>query len=107
VQLSELFPRLAGCADKLALVRSLVGGQDEHASTICLTGHGPRGPQPAATGPAPAPCCRSCKGQPIRPCRRRSCWRRRWTTPRTTTRGRAFWALATLPSRPPSPARRM
>ncbi len=49
--LSELFPRLAGCLHRLAVLRTIVGGVDEHASNLCLTGHSLRGPQPAGNWP--------------------------------------------------------
>jgi hypothetical protein len=38
IQVSELLPRLAGCADKYLLVRSLVGLRDEHSSFQTMTG---------------------------------------------------------------------
>jgi hypothetical protein len=38
VQVGELLPRLAGCMDKLIVLRSLVGQQDEHTSFQNLTG---------------------------------------------------------------------
>jgi hypothetical protein len=38
VQFCELLPRLAKCADKLAVVRSLVGQRDEHSSWQSYTG---------------------------------------------------------------------
>jgi hypothetical protein len=40
VQIGELLPRLAGCADKYALVRSIVGLADEHSSFQNTTGFG-------------------------------------------------------------------
>jgi hypothetical protein len=46
VTVSELFPRLAGMMDRLAIVRSVVGGLDEHASNLCLTGYNLLGGQP-------------------------------------------------------------
>jgi hypothetical protein len=38
IQVGELLPRLAGCMDRMALVRSLVGLQDEHSSFQNMTG---------------------------------------------------------------------
>ncbi len=40
IQIGELLPRLAGCADKYALVRSVVGLADEHSSFQNTTGFG-------------------------------------------------------------------
>ncbi len=39
IQLCELLPQLAAQADKLAIIRSLVGQRDEHASHQVLTGY--------------------------------------------------------------------
>jgi hypothetical protein len=39
IQISEHMPRLAKMMDKLAIIRSLVGARDEHASNLCLTGY--------------------------------------------------------------------
>ncbi len=39
IEICELMPRLAGMMDKFALIRSLVGARDEHASNICLNGY--------------------------------------------------------------------
>ncbi len=39
VEFCELLPRLAGCADKLAVIRSIVGLRDEHSSWQNLTGY--------------------------------------------------------------------
>ena len=39
IRISEHMPRLAGMMDKLAIVRSLVGARDEHASDLCLSGY--------------------------------------------------------------------
>ncbi len=51
VTVSELFPRLARSMDRLAIIRTVVGGADEHASNVCLTGHSQRGPQAAGGWP--------------------------------------------------------
>lgn len=51
VEFSELLPRLAQSADKLAVIRSIVGGVDEHASHMCFTGHNQLGPQPSGRWP--------------------------------------------------------
>jgi hypothetical protein len=39
IQITEHMPRIAGMMDKFALIRSLVGARDEHASNLCLTGY--------------------------------------------------------------------
>lgn len=39
VQFGELLPKLANCADKLAVIRSIVGLRDEHSSWQNLTGY--------------------------------------------------------------------
>ena len=39
VQFGELLPQLAACADKLAVIRSIVGLRDEHSSWQNLTGY--------------------------------------------------------------------
>jgi hypothetical protein len=41
IQICEHLPRLAGMMDKLAIVRSIVGCRDEHASDQCLSGYTP------------------------------------------------------------------
>src|SRR5262245_22565805 len=38
IEICELMPRLAGLADKLAVVRSLVGFRDDHNTHWCSTG---------------------------------------------------------------------
>jgi len=38
VEISELMPRLAGMADKLTILRSLVGARDDHNTHWCTTG---------------------------------------------------------------------
>src|SRR5262245_27558204 len=40
MQLCEHLPRLAGLADRLAVIRSVVGCVEEHASHQCLSGYG-------------------------------------------------------------------
>lgn len=39
IQISEHMPRLAKMMDKMAIIRSLVGARDEHASNLCLSGY--------------------------------------------------------------------
>src|SRR6185437_15030942 len=39
IQIGELLPKLAGCMDKMILVRSLVGLRDEHSSFQNMTGY--------------------------------------------------------------------
>ena len=51
IEFSELLPRLAQSADKLSVIRSIVGGVDEHASHMCFTGHNQLGPQPSGKWP--------------------------------------------------------
>ena len=40
IQVGELLPRLARCMDKMVLLRSIVGLQDEHSSFQNMTGYG-------------------------------------------------------------------
>jgi hypothetical protein len=51
IQVSELMPRLAAAMDKFALIRTIVGGPDDHACHMCLTGHSRLGPQPPGNWP--------------------------------------------------------
>src|SRR5437773_12142478 len=37
IQICEHMPRIAAMMDKFAIIRSLVGARDEHASNICLS----------------------------------------------------------------------
>jgi len=39
IRITEHMPRLAKMMDKLAIIRSLVGARDEHASNLCLSGY--------------------------------------------------------------------
>lgn len=39
IQVSELMPRTAAMMDKFAIIRSLVGAEDQHSSFQCVTGH--------------------------------------------------------------------
>jgi hypothetical protein len=39
IQICELMPRLAQMMDKCAIVRSLVGARDEHATHVCYSGY--------------------------------------------------------------------
>jgi hypothetical protein len=39
IEICEHMPRLAAMMDKFAVIRSLVGARDEHASNLCLTGY--------------------------------------------------------------------
>ena len=47
IEICEHMPRLAGMMDKFAIIRSLYGCPDQHASDLCLSGYpiGPRGRQ--------------------------------------------------------------
>src|SRR6202045_425436 len=38
IQIGELLPRMARCMDKMAVIRSIVGLQDEHSSFQNMTG---------------------------------------------------------------------
>lgn len=44
IEICEHMPRLAQMMDKFAIIRSLYGGPDQHASDMCLSGY-PIGPQ--------------------------------------------------------------
>src|SRR5688572_21716448 len=46
MQLCELFPRMARIADKLAIVRSIVGATGDHYAYQCLTGRSHKGVLP-------------------------------------------------------------
>jgi uncharacterized protein (DUF1501 family) len=39
IRISEHMPRIAKMMDKFAIIRSLVGARDEHASNLCLSGY--------------------------------------------------------------------
>jgi hypothetical protein len=51
ISICEHLPRLAAMMDKFALVRSIVGGPDDHACHMCLTGHSRLGSQPLGNWP--------------------------------------------------------
>ena len=42
IEICELFPKIAGMADKFAFIRSIVGAQGGHDAQQCLTGRSPR-----------------------------------------------------------------
>src|SRR6185295_8491712 len=50
-EVCEAFPRLAGMADKLAVIRSLVGNQADHDAIQVFNGHHPRKPTPSGGWP--------------------------------------------------------
>ena len=50
-EICEAFPRLAKRADKLALIRSLVGSQSDHDAIQVFNGHHPKKPTPAGGWP--------------------------------------------------------
>ncbi len=50
-EICEAFPRLAGMADKLAVIRSLVGNQADHDAIQVFNGHHPRKPTPSGGWP--------------------------------------------------------
>ena len=52
IEICEHLPHLARIADKLAIIRTVMGGVDEHAVHICLTGYSMAGAQPAGGWPA-------------------------------------------------------
>ncbi len=49
IQICEHLPRLAKMMDKFAIIRSLYGCPDQHASDLCLSGY-PIGPQGTQSG---------------------------------------------------------
>ena len=51
ISICEHLPRLAAMMDKLAIIRSIVGGPDDHACHMCLTGYSRLGPQPLGNWP--------------------------------------------------------
>src|SRR5205814_9388587 len=51
MQICEAFPRLARVADKLVVVRSLVGNQADHDAVQVFNGHHPRRPTPSGGWP--------------------------------------------------------
>jgi uncharacterized protein (DUF1501 family) len=52
IEFSQLLPRLAAQMHRLALIRTITGGPDDHACHMCLTGHSRLGPQPAGNWPS-------------------------------------------------------
>ncbi|MBX3415069.1 MAG: DUF1501 domain-containing protein [Pirellulales bacterium] len=52
IEFCEHFPRLAQMADKLAVIRTLVGADGSHSSYMCNSGHNEGGPQPQGGWPA-------------------------------------------------------
>jgi len=53
IEFSELLPRLAGMADKLAVIRSIVGATGDHYSFQCLTGGAAHPAAPPYVGLSP------------------------------------------------------
>lgn len=51
IEICEALPRLSQMADKLAIVRSLVGNQADHDAIQCYTGFHPRKPKPSGGWP--------------------------------------------------------
>ena len=51
IEFCEHFPRLAQMADKLAVIRTLVGADGSHSSYMCNSGHNQGGPQPQGGWP--------------------------------------------------------
>ncbi len=52
IAVCELLPRLAAIMDKLVVIRSVVGGVNEHTPHTCLTGWPQAGPQPTGHWPS-------------------------------------------------------
>lgn len=50
-EIGESFPRLAQLADKLTVIRSLVGNQHDHDAIQVFNGHDPRKPKPSGGWP--------------------------------------------------------
>ena len=51
MEICEAFPRLAGMADRLTVIRSLVGNQAGHDAIQVFNGHHPRKPKPSGGWP--------------------------------------------------------
>ena len=51
MEICEAFPKLARMADKLTIIRSLVGNQHDHDAIQVFNGHDPRQPRPAGGWP--------------------------------------------------------
>lgn len=51
IQICEAFPRLSQIADKLVVIRSLVGNQADHDAIQVFNGHDPRRPTPSGGWP--------------------------------------------------------
>jgi len=56
IEICELLPQLAARMDKLAILRSLVGAKDNHASFQCMTGRTIEGRQPEGGWPELGSC---------------------------------------------------
>ncbi|MEX2286999.1 MAG: DUF1501 domain-containing protein [Planctomycetaceae bacterium] len=52
IQICEHLPRLAQMMQRLVPIRSIVGGPDDHACHMCLTGYARLGPQPSGGRPS-------------------------------------------------------
>ena len=50
-EICEAFPRLARLADKLTVIRSLVGNQADHSAIQVFNGHDPKKPKPSGGWP--------------------------------------------------------
>ncbi len=55
IQICEHLPRIAQSIEKMAIVRSIVGGPDDHACHMCLTGYPRLGPKPGGGRPSIGP----------------------------------------------------
>ena len=53
IEICEHLPRLAGMMDRLAIIRTMVGAQGEHAAVQCHTGYPDRDQPPARRPPQP------------------------------------------------------
>jgi hypothetical protein len=62
IEICELFPRLARLADKLVIVRSLVGSDGDHDAYQCMTGRSRRARPPAGGWPTFGACVSKLEG---------------------------------------------
>src|SRR4051812_13661099 len=83
IQICEHLPKMAAMMDKLAPIRSIVGGVDEHTDFMCLTGRTSRN-QPPGGWPSFGSVVSKVLARPILPFRRSSAWNRRCSTSPTT-----------------------
>ena len=78
IQICEHLPKLAGIMDKLVPIRTIVGGPDDHASHMLLTGWNRLGPQPGGRlADVWFVRLQAARARSIRPCRPTLAWRPR------------------------------